>query len=49
MSHKFLPNMKLIETIVFVALNLSIGTMKIYLPSPTVLNVGSYGSYRTAK
>ena len=43
MFNKFIPNMNVIGVIVFIKLNFSIRTMKISLPSPAALNMGSYG------
>ena len=43
MSNKFIPNMKVIGVIVFIKLNFLIRTMKISLPSPAALYMGSYG------
>ena len=43
MFNKFIPNMNVIGATVFVKLNFSIRTMKISLPSPAALNMGSYG------
>ena len=43
MSNKFIPNMNVIGVIVFIKLNFLIRTMKISLPSPAALYMGSYG------
>ena len=44
MSNKFIPNMNVIGVIVFVKLNFLLRTMKISLPSPAALCMGSYGT-----
>ena len=43
MFNKFISNMNVIGVIVFIKLNFLIRTMKISLPSPADLNMGSYG------
>ena len=43
MFNKFIPNMNVVGVTVFEKLNFSLRTMKIFLPSPAALNMGSYG------
>ena len=45
MFNKFIPNMNVIGVIVFIKLNFLLRTMKISLPSPAALYMGSYGGY----